>query len=78
MHKAFQHNRFYRYLGQLQDLANSYNAPLNSSLSNGLSQTAVTKNDEAEVWDKIYNKSRSGKPKTLSNVLNMNLELAFS
>lgn len=56
MHKFFQRNRTYRFLEHLQDLVDSYNATPHRSLPQQMSPSQVTKQNEALVWDYMYNK----------------------
>ena len=56
MHKLFQNKRSYRYLEDLQGLVESYNLTPHRSLPNHFSPAEVNKQNEAEVWDYMFNK----------------------
>ena len=56
MHKLFQSQRSYQYLNQLQDLVQSYNTSPHRSLPNAMSPSDVSAENEALVWDFMYNK----------------------
>lgn len=58
MHKMFQSNRSYRYLEHLQALVDSYNQTPHRSLPDNMSPAEVTKENEAVIWDYMYNKHR--------------------
>lgn len=55
MHKLFQSTRSYKYLEYLQDLTKSYNATPHRSLPRHMSPSEVNKENEAIVWDYMYN-----------------------
>lgn len=57
MHKFFQRNRTYRYLEHLQDFVDSLNSSPHGSLPDHMSPSEVNKENEAVVWDFIYNKN---------------------
>ena len=56
MFRMFRHTRSYRFIECLQDLVKSQNSTPHSSLPNQLASEQVTKDNEAEIWDKMYNK----------------------
>ena len=56
MFRMFRHTRSYRFIEFLQDLVKSQNSTPHSSLPNQLAPQQVTKDNEAEIWDKMYNK----------------------
>ena len=58
MHKLFQSTRNYRYLEKLHDLAQSYNSTPHRSLPNHMSPSDVNEENEAIVWDHMYNNSK--------------------
>ena len=57
--RLFRHTRSYRFLDSLQSIVKSYNSTPHSSLGTQLSPDQVTKNNEAEIWDKLYLKPNS-------------------
>jgi hypothetical protein len=59
MHKLFQNTRSYRYLEQLQSLKNSYNLTPHTSLPKHMSPSEINRENEAVVWDYMYNKNNS-------------------
>ena len=65
MFKMFQYRRSYRFLENLQDLVESYNNTPHKTLGD-ISPKDITKDNEAEIWDQVYNKlstKRRGKHK---------------
>lgn len=62
LHKLFQSKRSYRYLEDLQGLVASYNSTPHRSLPNRLSPTDVNKDNEAIVWDFMYNRNQNDPP----------------
>ena len=69
MHKFFQNSRSYRYLEQLQSLKDSYNSTSHKSLPNHMSPSEVSKENEAIVWEYIYNKPKKHNKKSSMNKL---------
>ena len=57
--RLFRQTRSYRFLDSLQSIVKSYNSTPHSSLGTQLSPDQVTKNNEAEIWDKLYLKPNS-------------------
>lgn len=55
MHKLFQSKRSYRYLEQLDDITKSYNTTPHNSLPGRISPADVNEENEAKVWDYMYN-----------------------
>ena len=55
MFRMFRHTRSYRFADVLQKLVISYNSTPHKALPNGLAPKQVTKENEAEIWDKMYN-----------------------
>lgn len=55
MHKLFQSKRSYRYLEQLDDITKSYNTTPHNSLPDHMSPADVNEENEAKVWDYMYN-----------------------
>lgn len=55
MFRMFRHTRSYRFIESLQNLVKSYNSTPHSGLPNHLAPEQVTKENEAEIWDKMYN-----------------------
>lgn len=66
MHKFFRFERSYRYLEHLQELTDSYNSTPHSSLPRHMSPADVSKENEALVWDFMYNKPRDKEVSTLN------------
>lgn len=56
MHRMFQKARSYRFVERLQDLVDSYNNTPHGTLGNSLPPSQVNKGNEAELWDRVYNK----------------------
>ena len=55
-----RHERTYRYIDELQNVVESYNATPHRGL-NGLSPNDVNKNNEADVWAQMYLKKTDRK-----------------
>lgn len=73
MHKLFQHERSYRYLEQLQDLTYSYNSTPHRSLPIHMSPSDVNKENEAMVWDYMYNKQTYHKVTNSKQIFKFNV-----
>ena len=58
MFRLFRYTRSYRFLDSLQDIVKGYNSTPHSSLGKQFSPNQVTKDNEAEIWDTIYNKPK--------------------
>lgn len=56
----FRYTRSYRFIETLQQIVGSYNSTPHSSLGKGLSPNQVTVDNEAEIWDRIYNTASDG------------------
>ena len=63
MYRLFQRQRSYRYIEVLPDLIESYNKTKHRSLGN-MAPIDINKNNEAVVWDRMYNPNQSEPHKT--------------
>ena len=61
MYRYFEHANSYRYLEVLQDLVTSYNNTTHRSI--GLAPSAVTYENEYQLWKAQYDKGRKKKEK---------------
>ena len=68
LYRFFQKQRTYRYVEKLPEITAGYNKTNHKSLPKNMAPVDVSKENEALVWDKMYNNDRSQKLKRKSSI----------